>query len=89
MNIISCHGFAKSSILTVILTCHNDLVPHYLSKIFFIVETEVGGVDYITMNVKEKINSDNLHQEDSLITRKADIPSVVNKLKNYHCKRCV
>ena len=52
INIISCHGFVKSSISTVILTYHNALVPYYLSKGFFVVETEVGGVDNIPIIVK-------------------------------------
>ena len=45
MNIISCHGFAEYLISTVILACHSDLVPYYLSKVFGIVKTEVVGVD--------------------------------------------
>ena len=57
MNIMSFHGFAKSSILTVILTCRNALVPYYFSKGFFIVETEVGGVDNITISLKEQIDA--------------------------------
>ena len=52
MNIMSCHGFVKSSVSTVILTCHNYLVMYYLSKGFVVVETEVGGVDNIPMFVK-------------------------------------
>ena len=38
INITSCHGFAKSSIFTVILTCLNCLVPYHLSKGFAIVK---------------------------------------------------
>ena len=30
INIMSCHGFVKSSILIGILKCHNALVPCYL-----------------------------------------------------------
>ena len=52
MNIMSCHGFYKSSILTVILTLRSALVPYHLSKGFVIVETEVGGVGNIPMTVK-------------------------------------
>ena len=40
MNIISCHGFSKSSIITVIFTCRSSLVPYYLSKVFSVVETK-------------------------------------------------
>ena len=54
MNIMSCNGFVKSSISTVILKCQNTLVPYYLSRRFFIVETEVGGVDIITIIVENK-----------------------------------
>ena len=32
MNIVSCHGYVKSSISTVILKCCNTLVPYYISK---------------------------------------------------------
>ena len=53
MNITSCHGFDKSTILTVILTCRNSLVPSYLSKRFIIVETEVGAINNIPINVKK------------------------------------
>ena len=52
MNIISYQGFAKYSVSSFILTCRNYLVPYYLSKLFFIVETEVGGVDDIPITVK-------------------------------------
>ena len=52
MNVISCHLFVKSSISTLILKCCNDLVPYYTSKVFVIVEIEVGGVDNVTINVK-------------------------------------
>ena len=54
MNIISCRGFSKSSVLTVILTCRSALVPYYLSKRFIIVKTEEGGVDNIPTTVKIK-----------------------------------
>ena len=39
MNIMSCHGFYKSSISTVILTCRSYLISNYLSKGFLIFET--------------------------------------------------
>ena len=39
MNIISCHGFVKSSSSKLILTLRNSLVPYYLSKGFLIFET--------------------------------------------------
>ena len=54
MDIISYQGFAKSSTSTVILKCHNCLVPYYPSKGFVVVETEVGGVDNIPINVKNR-----------------------------------
>ena len=53
MNIMSCHGFVKYSISTVILTCFNAIVPHYLSEGFFIFETEMGFVDNITIIAKK------------------------------------
>ena len=52
MNVMSCHGSAKYSILAVILTCHNSLVTYDLSKGYVIVETEVGAVDNIPMSAK-------------------------------------
>ena len=70
MNIISCRGIFKSSISTVIFTCINDLVPYYLSKVFVINETEVGGFDDIKITVK-KINATRLHKEESLLICKA------------------
>ena len=53
MNIMSCNGFVKSSISTIILTCCNALVPYYISKGFIIVETEVGDVDNISIILKK------------------------------------
>ena len=79
VNIMSGHGFVKSSISTFILTCRNALFPYYLSKGFFITETEVGGVDNIPIIVK-KINATHLHEEESLLTYKAAINSTVNTL---------
>ena len=53
MNIMECHGFDKYTISTVIFTCRSALVPYYLSKVFVVVETEVGGVDNIPTTVKK------------------------------------
>ena len=78
MNIMSCHGFTKSSTLTVILTCRSALVPYYFSKGFVIFETEVGGVDNILTTEKLQIRADDLHQEESFIACNTDIPSIVN-----------
>ena len=58
MNLMSCHGFSKYEILTVILEFLNSLVTYDLSKGFNIVETEVGGVDNIPTTVR-KIHVDN------------------------------
>ena len=55
------HGFAKSSILVVILTCRSDIFP-YIFKGFVIVGTEEGVVDNIPTRVKIQIHADNLHQ---------------------------
>ena len=81
--------FAKNLISTVTLTCHRDLVPYNISKVFFFVETEEGGVGNIPTGVKVQIHNNNLHQEDILITCKATISSIVNTLKNCHCNRYV
>ena len=61
MNIMLCHGFTKSSTLTVILTCRSALVPYYFSKGFVIFETEVGGVDNNPKNITIQINANILH----------------------------
>ena len=53
MNIMSCHGFVKSSRSTIILTCCNALVPYYIYKVCVIVETEVGGVYSIPIIAKK------------------------------------
>ena len=74
MNIMSCHGFYKYSIYTVILACWSALARYYISKGFVIVETEVGGVDNITITMKEQIHAAHLHQEESLLTCKLAIP---------------
>ena len=60
INIMSCQGFLKYSLSTIILKCRNSLVPYYLSKGFVIFETEVSGVDNVNIIVK-KINDTNLH----------------------------
>ena len=73
-NILSCHGFVKSSTPKVILTYHSALVPHYLSKGFIFAETEEGVVDNIPTTVKIQTHDDNLHQEDILISCKVAIP---------------
>ena len=39
MNIMSCHGFYKSPISTVILSLLSYLVPYYISKFVFVAET--------------------------------------------------
>ena len=52
---MSCHGFVKSSILIVILTCRNSLVPYDLSKGYFVIETEAGGLDSIPKTAKRKL----------------------------------
>ena len=89
MNFMSCYGYMKSSISTVMLTCHSALVPYCFSKGFFFFETKEGVIDNITMSVKNQINADNLHPEDSLLTRKAVISPIINTLKNHNTNRCV
>ena len=39
MNVMSCHGFSKSPISTIILSCSSALVPYHLNNGFVIVET--------------------------------------------------
>ena len=68
MNIMSCNGFSKYPISTVILICRSALVPYDLNKVFLIVETEEGGADNIKITTKEKINAVNLYNKDSLLT---------------------
>ena len=89
MDIISYQGFAKSSTSTVILKCHNYLVSYYSSKGFVIVETEVGGVDNIPINVKKQINPSHLNQDDSLLACKGYIPSIANTLNKIIIARDV
>ena len=89
MNIMSCHGFLKSSILTVTLTYCSDQVSYDLSKGFFIVKIEEDGVNNIPMSVKIKTHADNVHQENSILTWKAAISSIINRLKNIIIKRYV
>ena len=81
MNIMSCHGFSKSPILTVILSCLSDLFTYYLSKGFVIVETEEGGLDNISISLKKKVNAVNLHNEESILPYKSAITSIFNTLK--------
>ena len=66
MNIISCHGFVKYYISTVILTCNNALVTYYPSKGVVMVETEVGGPDNIPI-IAKKSSATHLHEEESPI----------------------
>ena len=80
INIISCHGFSKSSISKIIFTYCSTLVTNYLYKGFIVVETEEGGLDHIPMSMKMKNCADNLHQEYIIITCKAAIPFIVNTL---------
>ena len=89
MNIISCDGLSKSSILTVILTCHNALVSYYIFKIFVIVETGVVDVGNIPIIVKGKTNSDHLHQEVRPLTCKVVITSIFNILNKIIISRYV
>ena len=77
----------KSSISTVILSCRNSLVPYYFSKVFVIVETELGGVENIPIIVKNQTNATHLHEEESIITYKASIPATVNTLKKNFIAR--
>ena len=77
---MSCHGFSKYSISTVILTCRSSIVTYYIYKVFVIVETEEVGLYNIPISVKNQINADGLHTEDILLTWKASIPSIVSTL---------
>ena len=63
------------------MTFRSALVPYYLSKGFVVFESEEGDIDNIPMSVKIQIHADNLHQENSLLTCKAEILSIINTLK--------
>ena len=71
MNIISCHGFSKSSISTSILKCRSALVPCYPPFKNVIVGEKKGDLDNIPISMKYQPNGDNLHPEDSLLTCRA------------------
>ena len=49
MNIMSCHGFSTN----LISTWHSALVTFNISKGIFIVDTEEGNLDNITIRVKK------------------------------------
>ena len=68
MNIMSCHGFSKYSISTVILAFHISLVTYYIYKVFVIVETEEVGIYNIPISFKNQIDSDGVHTKDILLT---------------------
>ena len=55
MNIMSCHGFPKYPISTVILTCRSALVTHNLNKGCNISKTEEVGPANIPIRTKEKL----------------------------------
>ena len=80
---ILCHViyFLNIQYQQLVLTCCNSIVPYYMSKGIVIDETKEGGIDNIPISVKNQINADNLHPEDSLLTWKSEIPSIVNKCK--------
>ena len=71
MNIMSCHGFSKSIISTVIIKCRSTLVAYYLSKGFLIFEKEEGKFENIPEKYLRKIYAYPLHDEDSLLMCKS------------------
>ena len=80
MNIMSCRGFSKNILSTVILICHSARVPIYPYKLFIIVETEEASLDNVTVNVKKKIKYVGLYYGDSLLKCKTKILLIVNIL---------
>ena len=63
MNVMSCHGFSKDQLWTVILTCLSTLVPYHLSKGSVVLEIEEDGLDNVPGGVKNKINDVDLYDE--------------------------
>ena len=89
MNIMSCRGFSKKTLSTVILICHSARVPTYPYKLFIIVETEEASLDNVTVNVKKKIKYVGLYYGDSLLTCKTKILLIVNILHKTTIPRYV
>ena len=79
---MSCRGFSKHSISTVILACRSALLPYYIGA-------EWGGIYNISISLKGKINAVNLHHENSLLIWKEEILSIVNALSKIIIPRFV
>ena len=83
------HGFKKSTTSTVILTCHNALMPYCLSKILFIVEKVWDVFVSLLEPVLNQINSSPLHNENRLLACKSEIPWIVQAPNKILIKRIV
>ena len=78
---MSCHGFLNDENSTVILSCCIKLVDYYLSKGFLVIEKKSSAFNDVPLQVKQTVNKENLHENDSGIACYREIPSSDNTLK--------
>ena len=71
----------------MILTCRSIIVSYFISKCFVIVETKEGNLDKFLRNIQEQNNSVVRQNNDSILTCKTVITSIVNILKNIYIHR--
>ena len=67
MNIISCHEFVKYEKSTVIFSCFIKLVYCYPLRGFFILEKHLSDLRDVPLHVKQIMDPEILHMNDSLM----------------------
>ena len=76
--------FSRGRQSTFILTLQTTIVSYYLSKGFVFFEKKESILDKVPLHVKNKINSVEKYENDSVLKYKTSIPYIVNTLNNIY-----
>ena len=74
MNLISCHGFRKKTVPTVILVCQSRLVNYYLAKGFVILEHNYKQLSSVPNDVKLIIHAIDKQKTDYVMVATQQFP---------------
>ena len=83
MNIMTCHEYTRSPNSSVIISFHNELVPYYISKVFYPVEKEDGMYNNIPEAVMDEINGVGIYKDDHTMKTTATTYAYHRPTNNY------
>ena len=81
IKLLSCHGFTKNIESILLLKCPKIILEYYSSKGFGILECNSNHLKKVLNLVKQRINAEETHDSNYVMTCITTIPYISNNLK--------